>query len=68
MVSEFGSRPDAMVMVSHAGLLGCVLPSILANLPPGVASSRALEFTAVVEAVLTSGRLRCVQWGDTPID
>ncbi len=67
-MSEFESRPGALVLVSHAGVLGCVLPSGLANISPGFAASRALEFTAVVEAELTSGRLHCVRWGDTPID
>jgi len=55
-------------MVGHGGTWCRALPMVLENVTPGFAVSHELGFTAIVEAKLCDGALRCVRWGGAPLE
>jgi len=61
-------RPDqAVVLVSHGGLYGAMLPAILDNVDYALVARLGFPYTCIVVAESSPDGLRCIAWGGFPI-
>ncbi len=62
LVTEFQETNDSILLVTHGGLLRCMLPLVLANIDFSFTMRNHIPNTATIQAEPADGRLICTDW------
>lgn len=61
-IGEHGDDPRTLVVVSHGGLFGALLPAVFGNVSPGFALRNPLPTAGTVRGERGDGGLVCSEW------
>lgn len=66
-IENRSGEPGILVMITHGGILGAMLPFVFENLLLDFVQARPIEHLSVIKGELKNGRMVCVEYNGIPV-
>lgn len=66
-IENCASEPGILLMITHGGILGAMLPFVFENLDFNFVQAHAIEHLSIIKGELKNGRLVCVEYNGSPV-
>lgn len=66
-IENCSAESGILLMITHGGILGAMLPFVFENLDFGFVQARPIEHLSIIKGQLKHGRLVCVEYNGHPV-
>jgi 2,3-bisphosphoglycerate-dependent phosphoglycerate mutase len=65
-IESCSGKPGLLLMITHGGILGAMLPFVFENLGSDFVQARSIEHLSIIKGKLRNGRMVCVDYNGHP--